>query len=71
MPTDINQLAAKIVNMATSDQPEPDDGKDPAAVALGRKGGLKGGKARAAAMTPEERKASAQKAAAARWRAKP
>jgi len=41
--------------------------KDPAAVALGRKGGLKGGKARAKAMTPEQRKESAQKAAAARW----
>ncbi len=67
MPTDINQLAAKIVEMATNEGPEPDDGKDPAAVALGRKGGLKGGHARAAKMTPEERKASAQKAAAARW----
>ena len=68
MPTDINQLAAKIVEMATNeDAPPADDGKDPAAVALGRKGGLKGGHARAAKMTPEERKASAQKAAAARW----
>lgn len=67
MPTDINQLAAKIVEMATNEQPPADDGKDPAAVALGRKGGLVGGKARAAAMTPEERKASAKKAAAARW----
>jgi len=38
-----------------------------AAVALGRKGGLVGGKARAAAMTPEERRESAKKAAAARW----
>lgn len=63
----MNQLAARVVEMATSDQPPEDDGKDPAAVALGRKGGLKGGKARAAKMTPEERKASAQKAAAARW----
>lgn len=71
MPTDINQLTAKIVDMATSDQPDPDDGKDPAAVALGRKGGLKGGKARAAKLTAEERKASAQKAAAARWSTKP
>lgn len=41
--------------------------KDPAAVALGRRGGLKGGKARAEALTPEQRKASAQKAAEARW----
>ncbi len=67
MPIDLNSLASRITEMATNEQPEPDDGKDPAAVALGRKGGLKGGKARAAAMTPEERKASAQKAATARW----
>ncbi len=67
MPTDLNSLASRIAEMATNEQPPADDGKDPAAVALGRKGGLKGGHARAAAMTPEERKASAQKAAAARW----
>ena len=42
-------------------------GKNPAAVALGRNGGLKGGKARAASMTAEQRKAIAQKAAKARW----
>lgn len=41
--------------------------KNPAAVALGRMGGLKGGKARAAAMTPEQRTAAAKKAADARW----
>jgi hypothetical protein len=41
--------------------------KNAAAVALGRKGGLKGGPARAAKLTPEERVASAQKAAIARW----
>ena len=41
--------------------------KNPAAVMLGRRGGKKGGPARAAKMTPEERTASAQKAAAARW----
>ena len=38
------------------------------AVALGRRGGLKGGKARAAQMTPKERSESAKKAAAARWK---
>ena len=42
-------------------------GKNPAAVALGRRGGLKGGKARAESMTGEQRKAIAQKAAKARW----
>ena len=41
--------------------------KNPAAVALGRKGGKKGGKARAAKMTPEERSESARKAVQARW----
>lgn len=41
--------------------------KDPAAVALGRKGGKKGGPARAASMTPEERSESARKAVLARW----
>lgn len=50
--------------------PQADDGKDPAAVALGRKGGLKGGKARAAAMTKKERSESARKAARARWKGK-
>ena len=44
-----------------------DDGKDPAAVALGRKGGKKGGVARARALTPEQRREIARKAAAARW----
>lgn len=43
-------------------------GKDPAAVALGRKGGLKGGAARAAKLTPEQRSEIAKKAAAARWK---
>jgi hypothetical protein len=41
--------------------------KNPAAVALGRRGGLKGGKARADSMTAEQRKSIAQKAAKARW----
>ena len=49
MPTDVNQRAKAIVDFATSHEPEPDpyEGKDPAAVELGRKGGAKGGKARA------------------------
>jgi hypothetical protein len=67
-PTDVNELAAQLVGEATGEiEPEPDDGKDPAAVALGRKGGLKGGKARAAKMTPKERSEAARKAAKARW----
>ncbi len=69
-PRDPNQLAKLIVDIATGeveDTPADDDGKNPAAVELGRKGGLKGGKARAEKMTAEERSAAARKAAAARW----
>lgn len=68
-PRDLNALAASIVNDATEETPEPenDDGKDPAAVALGRKGGLKGGRARAEKLTPEQRSEIARKAAGARW----
>lgn len=73
MPTDLNQRAKAIVDLATSDEdlPDPDEGKDPAAVALGRKGGQKGGKARAAKLTPEERSESARKAVNARWSREP
>jgi hypothetical protein len=72
-PTDPNELAKQVVDEATGQAPkiEPDDGKDPAAVALGRRGGLKGGKARAAKLTPEERAESARKAARARWANRP
>jgi hypothetical protein len=71
-PTDVNELAAQITGEATGQiESEPNDGKDPAAVALGRKGGLKGGKARAAKMTPEERTEAARKAAEARWAKRP
>lgn len=72
-PTDPNELARQVVDEATGEAPpfDPDEGKDPAAVALGRKGGLKGGKARAEKMTPEERSAAAQKAAQARWSKEP
>jgi hypothetical protein len=65
---DLNRLASRIVDEATGNvEVDPDDGKDPAAVALGRKGGKKGGKARAAKMTPDQRSAAAKKAAQARW----
>jgi hypothetical protein len=68
-PTDPNELAKQLVDEVAGDAPpfDPDAGKDPAAVALGRKGGLKGGKARAASMTPEQRSEAARRAAAARW----
>lgn len=68
-PTDVNALARSIVDEATGESPaDPYEGKDPAAVELGRRGGLKGGKARAAKLTPEQRAESARKAAQARWR---
>lgn len=68
-PRDPNQLGKLIVDIATGDVEDatPDAGKNPAAVELGRKGGLKGGKARAAKMTPEQRSEAAQRAARARW----
>jgi len=68
-PRDLNQLAARLVHDATTDEPESDpyEGKNPAAVELGRLGGKKGGKARAAKLTPEQRSAAAKKAAKARW----
>lgn len=66
-PADLNRLAAALVNDATDENPPADDGKDPAAVALGRKGGQKGGRARAAKMTPEQRSEAARRAAKARW----
>jgi hypothetical protein len=68
-PRDLNSMAAAIVAQATSDEPvpDPDEGKNPAAVALGRLGGQKGGKARAAKLTPEERSDIARKAAQVRW----
>lgn len=68
-PRDPNQLGKLIVDIATGEVEDvaPDDGKNPAAVELGRKGGLKGGKARAAKLTPEQRSESARRAARARW----
>lgn len=68
-PRDPNQLGKLIVDIATGDIEDtaPDDGKNPAAVELGRKGGLRGGKARAERMTPAQRSAAARRAAQARW----
>ncbi|MEY2509734.1 MAG: hypothetical protein QOE26_497 [Verrucomicrobiota bacterium] len=67
---DANQTAARIVALSTG-QPRPKltpkKKKNPAAVALGKLGGSKGGKARAANLSPEERKAIAKLGAHARW----
>jgi hypothetical protein len=67
-PRDPNQLAKAIVDIATGQVPDrpptpEEEGKDPAAVALGRKGGA----ARAAGMSAKKRKEIAKKAARARW----
>ena len=70
-PTDMNQLAKRIADIATGDHADdPYKGKNPFAVELGRMGGLKGGKARAKKLTADKRRAIAQKAAAARWKSK-
>jgi hypothetical protein len=68
-PRDPNQLAKLVVDIATGEAQDTsvDASKNPAAVALGRKGGLKGGKARAAKLTPDERSEAARRAARARW----
>jgi hypothetical protein len=68
-PRDTNQLARMITQLATGelDDVKTDDGKDPAAVALGRKGGLKGGKARAEKLSKESLSKIAKNAATLRW----
>jgi len=79
-PADFNQRAYQVFQEALGEappdpapagpeQPEkpPEREKDPAAVALGRKGGLKGGKARASKMTEQQRSESARHAAKSRW----
>jgi hypothetical protein len=72
MPKDTNQLAALVVKMATGQsvesEPEEPPNKDPAAVELGRKGGLKGGKARWKGVSKKKRQELARKAALARWK---
>jgi hypothetical protein len=69
-PRDPSQLAKLIVDMATGEaapETQVDDGKNPAAVALGRLGGLKGGMARAKKLSPAERRDIARRAAIKRW----
>lgn len=65
---DLNQVAASIVAQAVGGQPAPEiEGKNPAAVALGRLGGLKGGKARAKNLSAKKRAEIAKRAAQMRW----
>ncbi len=69
-PVQLGKLLGDILTGQVEDRvvPPPDDpNKDPAAVTLGRKGGAKGGLARAASLSPDERKQIAQDAAKKRW----
>lgn len=71
LPADINKRAKSIVDIATGQTEEmPKDELKAAAAALGRKGGLKGGKARAKALSAKQRSDIAKKAAATRWKKK-
>ncbi len=75
-PRDLNVRAKLIVDLATGDAEEPEEptpeeqGKNPHAVALGKMGGAKGGRARASKLTPEQRREIARKAAESRWESK-
>lgn len=68
-PRDTNQLAKMVVDIAIGECADSDikSVKNPAAVELGRLGGLKGGKARAEKLTKERRSEIAKKAARKRW----
>lgn len=71
MPRDTNQLAAEIVKLATGQPTEPDPPerpKNPAAVELGRLGGLKGGIARKTKLSQARRSQIARNAVQARWK---
>jgi hypothetical protein len=70
-PRDTNELAHQIFLESVGEIPKfTPKTKNPAAVSLGRLGGLKGGKARANALSPKERSEIAKKAAEARWNPK-
>lgn len=68
-PRDPSQLAKLMVDIASGESADeaPAETKDPAAIARGRAGGLKGGKARAESLSPEDRQRQAVKAARSRW----
>ena len=65
-PEDVNETAFRVLREATG-EPAPEREKNPAAVALGRLGGKKGGAARAAKLSPKKRQQIARKAAMKRW----
>ena len=64
-PEDMNEIAFRVIQEATGQRPK---GKKPGELTPGRPGGLKGGKARAARLTPEQRSEIASLAARARWK---
>jgi len=66
-PRDPNQLGKLIVGLSIGETYEDAPIEDSAAIAFARQGGLKGGKARAAALTPEKRREIARLAAKKRW----
>lgn len=66
-PRDLNEIASGIVASSTEEAVEPQDQKNPHAVALGRMGGVRGGKARAEKLSPQRRSEIAKRAAEARW----
>ena len=66
---DVNELAKKMVEKSTEKDDKLAREKNPAAAALGRLGGIKGGPARAVKMSVERRSEIARKAALARWKA--
>jgi hypothetical protein len=68
---DFAQIAHSIVEQATGETLKPVPEKNAAAVALGRLGGIKGGKARAATLSPQRRSEIARKAASKRWTESP
>jgi hypothetical protein len=68
-PADVIGNAAKVMRIATGEEAEELGSKpESAAAELGRRGGLKGGRARADRLTPDERRAAARKAVEARWK---
>jgi hypothetical protein len=69
-PRDPNQLGKLIVDLSVGEAKDPDPTEDTAVVAFARLGGLKGGEARAAKLSREERTRIAKKAAEARWKRK-
>ena len=67
---DVNQMATNVISRKPSED-KPDQTKDPLAVELGRRGGLKGGVARAQKLSPRRRRQIARKAAQRRWETRP